>query len=92
MEGWPDFWIVPDVFPTLLKLLKPLENLRTRQTLITTHFCQQIVSFCDRFSKFCEQFDVNTLFYIGIQHYPDGAQTHDPLLTMVTARLTDARE
>jgi len=24
------FWIVPDVFPTLLKLLKPLENLRAR--------------------------------------------------------------
>jgi hypothetical protein len=24
------FWIVPDVFPTLLKLLKPLENLRAK--------------------------------------------------------------
>jgi len=24
------FWIVPDVFPTLHKLLKPLENLRAR--------------------------------------------------------------
>jgi len=32
------------------------------------------------------------LFYISTQHYSDGAQTHDPLLTMVTARLTDARE
>jgi hypothetical protein len=55
-------------------------------------FCQQIVSFCGRFSKFCEESDVNTLFYISTQHYSEGAQTHDPLLTMVAARLTDARE
>jgi len=66
-------WIVPDVFPTLLKLLKPIENLRARYTLFTIHFCQQTVSFCGRFSKFCEEFDVNT-FYISTQHYSDGAQ------------------
>ena len=85
-------WIVPDLFPILHKLLKPLENFRARYTLITIYFCQHIVSFCGRFSKFYEEFDVNTLFYISTQHYSDGAQTHDPLVTMVTARLTDARE
>jgi hypothetical protein len=45
-----------------------------------------------RFSKFCQEFDVNTLFYSSIQHNSDGAKTHDPLLSMVATRQTDARE
>ena len=92
VEGRPDFGSSPTYSLPSLNFLNHSKTCVRDKTLITIHFCQQTVSLCGRFSKFCEEFDVNTLFYISTQHYSDGAQTHDPLLTMVTARLTDARE